>query len=225
MPERTEVKAGSKGDETRSRILTAALDLFHERGFEAATMRDIAEKAGVATGAAYYYFASKDAIVLAFYRKAIREMAEQLEDVLADSKDLYKRLAGILAVKLRYFEPSRRLLTALAIHVDPEHPLSPFSEQTREIREQDIGIFERAVSGSRLRLAADIKTVLPRLLWMYQMGLILFRIHDRSPMQQRTQVLMEKSLHLLVRLLQLSSLPLLRPLRRQLLQIYEAVSS
>ena len=34
----------------------AALDLFQERGFAEATMREIARKAGVATGAAYYYF-------------------------------------------------------------------------------------------------------------------------------------------------------------------------
>ena len=43
------------------------MDLFREKGFEPTTMRDIAAKAGVALGGAYYYFSSKDAIVLAFY--------------------------------------------------------------------------------------------------------------------------------------------------------------
>ena len=37
-------------------------------------MREIATGAGVATGAAYYYFDSKDAIVLAFYDQAQQEM-------------------------------------------------------------------------------------------------------------------------------------------------------
>jgi len=220
-----EVKEGSKSEETRLRILDAALALFRERGFEAATMREIAAKAGVATGAAYYYFSSKDAIVLAFYRRATQEMAPQLEEVLASSADLRKRLAGILEVKLRYFEPSRRLLTALAGHVDPEHPLSPFSEETKEIRERDIAIFERAVSGSRQHVPRDLTGVLPELLWLYQMGLILYWIYDRSPEQTKTASLVEKSLRVVVRLVQLSGLPLMRPLRRQVLELYGAASS
>jgi AcrR family transcriptional regulator len=228
MRSRTETVAGGvkseKSEATRLRILTSALELFHERGFEAATMRDIATRAGVATGAAYYYFSSKDAIVLAFYRRAADEMAPQLEDVLSGSADLRKRLAGIIEVKLRYFEPSRRLLTALAAHVDPLNSLSPFSDQTREIREQDIAVFERAITGTRLRVPEDLKDSLPRIFWMYQMGVILYWIHDASPSQEKTRALIEKSLRIIVRLLQLSTLPLMRPLRRQVLDLWGAVS-
>jgi AcrR family transcriptional regulator len=219
MPDRGEVRGGPKGEETRERILNAALTLFHERGLEAATMRDIAEKVGVATGAAYYYFSSKDSIVLAFYERAAKEMAPQLDEVLEGSTDLRDRLAGVLEVKFRYFRPSRRLLTALAAHVDPKHRLSPFSDETREIREQDIAVFQLAISGSRQRIAKDLKATLPSLLWMYQMALILYWIHDRSPEQKKTAELVERSLRLVVRLIQLSGLPLMRPLRRQILEL------
>jgi AcrR family transcriptional regulator len=215
---------GDKSDATRLRILTSALELFHERGFEAATMRDIATRATVATGAAYYYFTSKDAIVLAFYSRAADDMAPQLEEVLSGSTDLRKRLTGILEVKLRYFEPSRRLLTALAAHVDPMNPLSPFSGETREIREQDIAVFARAITGTRLRVPEDLEGPLPRILWMYQMGLILYWIHDTSPSQEKTRALIQKSLRIVVRLLQLSSLPLMRPLRRQVLELWDVVN-
>ena len=61
------MKPKAKSEETRDRILQAAQEMFHDRGFESTTMREIAVAAGVATGAAYYYFDSKDAIVLAFY--------------------------------------------------------------------------------------------------------------------------------------------------------------
>ena len=40
--------------DTRQKILDAALELFRERGFAEATMREIAARAGVATGLAYY---------------------------------------------------------------------------------------------------------------------------------------------------------------------------
>ena len=85
-----------KSDETRRRILEAALDLFRENGFEATTMRDIAKKAGVALGAAYYYFDSKDAIVMAFYIRAQDELRPQIEAALSRTTILEKRLEAVL---------------------------------------------------------------------------------------------------------------------------------
>ena len=76
------MKPTTKSDETRARILAAAIDLFRRRGFDATTMREIAAEAEMATGAAYYYFDSKDAIVLAFYDQAMREMEPLLEQAL-----------------------------------------------------------------------------------------------------------------------------------------------
>lgn len=224
VPARKDVNAVTKSEETRVRILHAALQLFREKGYEAATMRDIAVAAGVATGAAYYYFDSKDAIVLAFYQEAAAAMTPLLEEVLTRSADVGKRLAGIFEVKLGYFEPSRRLLAALAVHVDPAHPLSPFSEATAAIREQDIGLFERAISGSKLHVPDDLARCLPRLIWMYQMGIILYWIHDRSAGQAKTRALIDGSLRLVVRLIQLSGLPLMRPLRRRVIGIFEAAA-
>jgi len=49
-----------KGQETRERILTAALDLFGSRGYGAITIDDIALAAGVTKGAVYYWFTDKD---------------------------------------------------------------------------------------------------------------------------------------------------------------------
>ena len=68
-------RAGPKSEETRGRILAAAMELFRRRGFESATMRDIAQEAGVALGSAYYYFESKEALVMAFYEQAGRNAA------------------------------------------------------------------------------------------------------------------------------------------------------
>ena len=73
----------SKSDETRARILTAAMELFRERGFESTTMREIAGKAAVATGAAYYYFDSKDAIVRDFPIERLVAMTRQLRAAAA----------------------------------------------------------------------------------------------------------------------------------------------
>jgi AcrR family transcriptional regulator len=216
-------KTPAKSDITRARILDAAIGLFRREGFEATTMRAVAAEASVAIGAAYYYFESKNAIVLAFYDRARQEMAPLLEEALASSSDLRSRLFALIEVKLRYFLPNRDILAALAGRTDPADPLSPFSERTREIRDSDIAVFARAIAESRTRISRDLAAHLPRLLWMYQMGIILFWLYDQSTDQQRTHKLLESSLDLIAGLIKSSSLPLLAPFRRRVVRIIESV--
>jgi AcrR family transcriptional regulator len=46
--------------DTRQRVLTAALEVFAERGYHAATVEEIAERAGMTKGAVYYWFRDKE---------------------------------------------------------------------------------------------------------------------------------------------------------------------
>jgi AcrR family transcriptional regulator len=209
-----EEKKLKKSEETRGRILEAALSVFRARGFEKATMREIAAEADVATGAAYYYFDSKDALVMAFYERSHREMQVDIGAELDHAKTLEARLRAIISKKFAYFAPNRSLLSALTAHTDPEHPLSPFSKETATIREEDIAAFERAAHDSGVKLPPSVSPYLGRLLWMYQMGLILFWVYDRSPDQKKTMALYEKTLKMLLVTLKIAGIPLLRPLHK-----------
>ena len=220
-PSRGTPKAG----ETRNRILSAALNLFRDRGFDETSMREIAAGAGVAIGAAYYYFDSKEALVMAFYHQANDAMREMIEAALARKTDLKSRLRAVIDVKFEYFRPNRRFLGALLRHAaDPGHPLSPFSQETGAIRERDMQHFAVALEGSNLRLPDDLRPYLPKLLWLYQMGLILFWVYDRSPGEVRTEKLVEKSLAIVAGLLKLSKSPFLRPVRKTAIELLQAVS-
>jgi AcrR family transcriptional regulator len=212
-----------KSEETRTRILEAALALFGERGFERATMREIAQCAGMALGAAYYYFDSKEAIVLAFYERAQAEMSSGIAASLDQASTLEARLRAVIERKFDYFRPNRRLLGALSAHADTEHPLSPFGKETRAIREADVALFERAVTESGVKLPATVRPYLARLLWMYQMGLVLFWVYDNSHGQKRTELLYEKTLKMLLVTLKIAGLPLLRPLHRLAGELLEAI--
>jgi AcrR family transcriptional regulator len=216
-------KTTPKSEETRGRILEAALATFRERGFERATMREIAEAAQVATGAAYYYFDSKDAIVMAFYARAQEELRPEVERQLQDARTFEARVRGIIEGKLAYFRPNRQLLGALTAHTDPTHPLSPFSDATKAVRDEDVARFEKAVEDSKVRLPKNIAPYLPRLLWLYQMGIILFWVYDASPGQRRTAVLMEKSLKMMVLTLRVAGLPFLRPIHRLAGELLQAM--
>jgi AcrR family transcriptional regulator len=214
----------NKSEHTRLRILEAALELFRVKGFAAATMREVAAAAGMATGAAYYYFASKEAIVLAFYDRAREEMAPLLDEALSTEKKLEPRLRAVIGVKLRYFAPNRKFLGALlGSAADPENTLSPFSVQTSAIRDHDVAMFERAIAGSDVDPPKDLAPHLGPMLWLYQMAVIFFWLTDVSQNQQRTQKLLDKSARMLVQLLKLAGLPLMRPVRRSVLELVEIV--
>jgi AcrR family transcriptional regulator len=212
-----------KSEETQARILAAALQVFRERGFEAATMREIAAAAQMAVGAAYYYFDSKDALVMAYYERAQNEMAPLIDAQLAASRTLEQRLRVIIQQKLDYFEPDRKLVGALTAHIDPAHPLSPFSAATAPIRNSDIASFKRAVFDSGLKLPKSIQPYLPRLLWLYQMGIVLFWVYDRSLNQERTQLLIDKTLAVVLLGLKVAQLPPLRPLFRPAGELLDAL--
>jgi AcrR family transcriptional regulator len=215
----------ARAEDTRRKIYEAAMELFREKGFEPTTMRDIAAKAGVALGGAYYYFSSKDAIVLAFYSEMQASSNEPVLEALAGHKKLKERIRCILEKRLELLEPNRKFCAALFRHApDSADPLSPFSDETHAIREGAIEHMRIAVEGSDAKVPPDLQPRLPYLLWLYQMALIMFWLYDRSPEQEKTQRLMEKSLGLLVNLLRISSLPLMKPLRRAVLDLVDSTS-
>lgn len=217
--------ATAKAEETRERIVDAALLLFRDQGFDETTMRDIAAAAGVATGAAYYYFRSKEELVMAFYVRTAEEALELLPGLMARSSDLRKRLRSVIELKLSQFAEHRRLLIALVrIGIDPKHPLSPFGKETEAMREESIDAFRAALHGSNLRIPKELQGDLPRLLWLYLMGIILFWIFDESPGERKTRTLLDGTLDVIVRLIRLSSLPLMGPIRRRLLKTLHAVT-
>jgi len=225
MPDRPEIKTAPKSEETRERILHAALQLFQKRGFEAATMREIAEHAGVATGAAYYYFASKDAIVMDFYQRSCERMQPLIKAALRDATGLEERLGALIRVKLTHFAPNRGVLRALLRNgADPSYPLSPFSPQTKPIRDIDLDWFRRILVDCGIRIPKDLHTHLPSVLWFFQMGVIFFWVIDESPGQERTGRLLRIAAKSVASLIRVSALPLLRPVRKTALEMIELVS-
>jgi AcrR family transcriptional regulator len=216
--------ATKKAEETGRKILEAALDLFREEGFEQTTMRAIAARAGVATGAAYYYFPSKDAIVLAFYERSCAEMQPRIQSALEGVKGLEHLLEELIRVKLEYFTPNRAVLRALLRNgADPKHPVSPFSPETKAARDIDFAWFAKVVEDGGIRVSADLAPELPGVLWMFQMGIIFFWVTDESPRQQRSERLLVLACKIVTTLIRLSSLPLMRPVRKIALELITIV--
>ena len=201
---------------TRAQILKTALESFRRLGMEAATMREIAKAAGVALGSAYYYFPSKEAIVLAYYDNVQAEHRERVQaQMMEGPHNLVQRLQVAFHSKLDILRGDRKLLGTLFRYTgEPEHPLSALGAGTRKNREDSIAVFALALGDERL--PDDVQTVLPVTLWALHMGILLYFIYDDSLNQERTRKLCDGLLQLVARALPLVNFPLLKPVRGSL---------
>ena len=86
-----------RGEETRARIITAAMKMFGEKGYEAASTRDIAAAAGVNAPALQYYFDNKEGV----FRACVEFIAESAWESLSDVVEEAERLIAERAPRMR----------------------------------------------------------------------------------------------------------------------------
>lgn len=219
--EKTKIEKVQKADKTKQKILEVSLDLFLKKGYENTTMREIAGAVGLAPGAAYYHFDAKEHIIQAFYEMSFEEHLPEVERVLARERDLQKLVAGVtrahMMIAEKYHAISKALFTTAG---DPDHVLSPFSVQSKPLRERNIEIYKRVVEVTTSPVSAKLKEKLPEILWMYKMGIILYWIYDGSSRQRKTFQLINQSSILIARLIKLSNLPVLKGFSEQIVKMF-----
>ncbi len=157
----------TKGETTRLGIEDAAVELFMEQGYHATSMRQIAERAGLALGGIYNHFSSKDEI---------------FEAIIIDRHPYKKLLPIILAVEgetaEKFFENAIRIVFA-ELGARPEFVNLMFIEMVefkgkhgalmlREIAPQVLPVFERIIKARK-----DLRLTNPALLMRSFFGMIL----------------------------------------------------
>ncbi len=188
-------------------------------------MRAIAEHAGVSLGSSYHYFASKEHLVLEFYRHTHQLHLVAIGPLLARERDLAARLRGVIRAVVVTCEPFHAFAGAIFGTVaNPVSPLNPFGKDSKALRDEVIELYAEVVKGSDARLPDDIVTELPTLLWLYQMGILYFWIFDKSPGRLRTLEVIDQTTELMVRLLGLANLPVLRGSRKKILSLVRSVA-
>ena len=200
-----------KSEQTRTRIVETALRLFKERGYDRTTMRAIAAEAGVSVGNAYYYFDSKEHLIQGFYHLVESLHAEAVVAILPEYRDFESRLRQTMLAWLDVAAPYHEFAAQFFKNAaDPASPLSPFSAESAPAREASIDIYRRVLDGSSAVVPPNLAAELPRLFWLYQMGIVLFWVHDRSAGTERSRDLVDRTVPLVARLVAISRYRLLR---------------
>ena len=96
-------EGGFKG-ELKNRIDEAALHLFAERGVDATPVPMIAERAGVAVGSLYRYYANKNELVARLYTKNYARLAAELDRVQAAEPSTRDKIVAMIRFICEFFD-------------------------------------------------------------------------------------------------------------------------
>jgi AcrR family transcriptional regulator len=196
------------GEATRRRLYDVATQLVAERGYDGATLREVADRAGVSASLLYRYFPSKRAVVLAFYDELSDAYAREAAAVPRGR--WRERFAFALATSLRVLGPHRNTLRALAPAMVGDGEEGLFAGATASSRARVQGAFRAAVLGATDAPAPRLAAALARLLYLLHLVVILWWLLDRSAGQRATAGLVA----LLGRVMPAAALTLRLPLVR-----------
>jgi AcrR family transcriptional regulator len=176
----------AQGAASRERLYATAIGMISQRGYEATTLREIAQAAGVSVGLLYRYFPSKQAVVLALYDELSSDFAGQAAAMKAGKwRD---RFVFALRTSLRVLEPHRTSLRALAPVLVGDAEDGVFAASTAFSRERVQTVFEEAVAGSSDAPRA-LAAPLGRLLYLVHLAVLLWWLLDKTPRQRATHSL------------------------------------
>ncbi len=94
----------------RAQILAAAAQVFAQRGFHGARMDDIVRQSGLSKGAVYWYFRSKEEIILSILERLMRRELEGLKAHLEGQGPVRERLLAFTDQSLGEIVAMRELL-------------------------------------------------------------------------------------------------------------------
>jgi AcrR family transcriptional regulator len=93
-----------QGDAKKQQILEAAAKVFRRKGYDRATLRDIAREARLLPGSLYYHIRSKEDLLRLIVEQPIRDLYAQLEDLVVAEAPAAEKLGRAIAVHLHAFD-------------------------------------------------------------------------------------------------------------------------
>ena len=118
-PARARVSAAVSPTETRfdrrlAKILGHAVDVFYEKGYEGASMRDLSRASGMSLAGLYYYFESKEKLLYLIQKHTFTTVVGQLRERLEEVEDPEERISLFILNHLEYFLANPRAMKVLS---------------------------------------------------------------------------------------------------------------
>ena len=187
----------------RMRIVSAALALFQEQGFDATTTRAIARRARVAEGTVFNYFETKEDIALHFLELEVdHAIAFVRKNVKLRRASLEEKLFTLIQTQLDFLEPHQRFIGAAFLHALRPASKLGWSRQALALRNRYLSFVAELIQDSLPRESSGLTAwFAPPVFWIYYLGVLLYWLNDDSQGKQNTLALLDRSLKVGVMLL------------------------
>ena len=117
MPRKAKIRPGEPG---RERVLDSGLQLFAKRGYDATSIAEIGERAGIAKSVLYHYFGSKAGLYEAILASETRKLVQRVAEAVPEDRNAPRLRAGVDAY-LSYLA-DRRAVWGLMLRDPPADP-------------------------------------------------------------------------------------------------------
>jgi len=202
-PQKSARKAKGDGHLRRAEILSAAERIFVAHGYEAATIRKIADEVGVSSTALYMHFRDKDEILHEICFGAMEALLQQNSDIAARPIDAVTRVRLMLEayVRMGLEHPNAyRLVFCAPVREAPRDKESATAEIGSQCYARYSGVVREIAASGRLR-AGDADSA-SQALWAACHGLVALMItrpgFEWAPAETLASVMLEGLLHGLV---------------------------
>jgi TetR/AcrR family transcriptional regulator, cholesterol catabolism regulator len=106
--------AESRFDRRLGKILRHATAVFYEKGYEGASMRDLARSSGMSLSGLYYYFESKEKLLYLIQKHTFSTIVERLRERLDQVSDPEERIRVFILNHLEYFLANEKAMKVLS---------------------------------------------------------------------------------------------------------------
>jgi AcrR family transcriptional regulator len=100
-------------DRRLSKVLQHAAQIFCEKGYEGASMRDLSRAAGMSLAGLYHYFSSKEELLYLIQKHTFRTIIERLQQRLEGATDAEERIRIFIENHLEYFLANKEAMKVL----------------------------------------------------------------------------------------------------------------
>jgi TetR/AcrR family transcriptional regulator, cholesterol catabolism regulator len=104
----------SRFERQLNKILEHATDVFYERGYEGASMRNLSRATGMSLAGLYYYFESKEKLLYLIQKHTFTTIIEQLRERLEEQQDAEARVRIFIVNHLEYFLANQKAMKVLS---------------------------------------------------------------------------------------------------------------
>jgi AcrR family transcriptional regulator len=190
-------------DEIKKKLINAAVEIMTQKGFNAATMREISAKAGLGSATIYHYFPNKEKILYAYFEEKHTEVPAILEKIPDFSEfSLKEKLQIQLETLLDLYLQDREFVQE-AYKMMFDSPLSTFTEFF-PIKDAFIktvnGFLEESISKNEIKDHA-FKKFINNLYWDYAGVVTLYWCNDTSKGFTNTSQIIDMSLDIIIEVL------------------------